>query len=148
MDTEASISIMSEATYRKIWPTRELEVSDVKLQTYSKEPIPVVGARKVQLYCEGQMATLPLVVVEGSGPTLLSRNWLGSVRIDWCKIHYSPSAGIQNLLEKYDELFDGKLGTFKGRPTKIVVNSDANPLFCKARTLPYTMRAKVEEEIE
>ena len=107
-----------------------------------------MGARKVQVYYEGQMATLPLVVVEGNGPTLLGRNWLGSIRIDWCKIHYSPSAGIQNLLEKYDEVFEGKLGTFKGRPTKIVVDSDATPRFCKACTLPYAMRAKVEEEIE
>ena len=40
IDTGVSMSIMSEATYRKIWPTRELEVSDVKLQTYSKEPMP------------------------------------------------------------------------------------------------------------
>ena len=43
----------------------------MKLQTYTKEPIPVVGARKVQVYYEGQMATLPLVVVEGNGPTML-----------------------------------------------------------------------------
>ena len=148
IDTGASMSIMSETTYRKLWPTRELEVSDVKLQTYSKEPIPVVGARKVQVYYEGQTATLPLIVVEGDGPTLLGRNWLGSIRIDWCKIHYSPSAGIQNLLEKYDKIFDGKLGTFKGQPAKIVVDPDATPRFWKARTLPYAMRAKVEEEID
>ena len=32
IDTGASISIMSEDTYRKIWPTRKLEVSNVKLQ--------------------------------------------------------------------------------------------------------------------
>ena len=79
IDTGASLSIMSEVTYRKIWPTRELEVSDVKLQTYSKEPLPVVGARNVQVYYEGQKATLPLVVVKGDGPTLLGRIWLGQI---------------------------------------------------------------------
>ena len=48
IDTGASMSIMSEDTYRKIWPTRKLEVSNVKLQTYSEESLPVVGAQDVQ----------------------------------------------------------------------------------------------------
>ena len=81
IDTGASMSIMSEDTYRKIWPTRKLEVSNVKLQTYSKEPLPVVGAQSVQVYYEGQSASLPLIVVKGDGPTLLGRNWLGTIRI-------------------------------------------------------------------
>ena len=148
IDTGASMSIMSEDTYRKIWPTRKLEVSNVKLQTYSKEPLPVVGAQNVQVYYEGQSASLPLIVVKGDGPTLLGRNWLGTIRIDWCKIHYTPSAGLQNLLEKYDTVFQDKLGSFKGRQAKIEVDPDPIPHFCKARTLPYSMRAKVEEEID
>ena len=50
IDTGASMSVMLEATYQKICPTRELEVSNVKLQTYTKEPIPVVGVSKVEVY--------------------------------------------------------------------------------------------------
>ena len=119
IDTGASMTIMSEDTYRKIWPTRKLEVSNVKLQTYSKEPLPVVGARDVQVQYEGQSATLRLVVVKGNGPTLLGRNWLGSIRINWCRIHYTPSTGLQNLLEKYDVVFQDKLGSFQGRQAKL-----------------------------
>jgi len=139
---------MSEVTYRKIWPTRELEVSDVKLQTYSKEPLPVVGARNVQVYYEGQKATLPLVMVKGDVPTLLGRNWLGQIKLNWYKIHYTPSSGLQNLLEKHDVLFQDKLGSFQGQQAKIEVDSETTPRFCKARTLPYSMRAKVEEDID
>ena len=93
-------------------------------------------------------ATLRLVVVKGNGPTLLGRNWLGSIRINWCRIHYTPSTGLQNLLEKYDVVFQDKLGSFQGRQAKIEVDPEATPRFCKARTLPYAMRAKVEEEID
>lgn len=60
----ASLSIMSEGTYRKIWFTKELKASDVKLQTYSKEPLPVVGARKVEVSYESQTANVPLIVVK------------------------------------------------------------------------------------
>ena len=68
--------------------------------------------------------------------------------ISWCRIHYIPSTGLQNLLEKYDIVFQDKLGSFQGRQAKIEVDPEATPHFCKARMLPYAMRAKVEEEID
>ena len=148
VDTGASVSIMAESTYQKLWPTKELGVSGIKLQTYSREPLPVVGTRDVQVMYEGQRAKLPLVVVKGNGPTLLGRNWLGSIRLDWGKIHYTGSTGLQNLLEKYKGVFQEKLGSFKGRQAKIEVDAQAVPHFCKARTLPYAMREKVEAEID
>ena len=74
VDTGASVSIMSETLYHKLWPRRGLKEPTIRLQTYSKEPIPVVGAAQVQVAYEGQTATLPLVVVKGKGPTLLGRN--------------------------------------------------------------------------
>ena len=73
---------------------------------------------------------------------------VGANQLNWYKIHYTPSAGLQNLLEKYDVLFQDKLGSFQGRQAKIEVDPEATPRFCKARTLPYSMRAKVEEEID
>ena len=148
IDTGASVSIMSEGAHQRLWPTKQLDVSDIKLQTYSKEPLPVVGMRNVHVTYEGQEANLPLVVVKGNGHTLLGRNWLGSIRLDWGKIHYIPCTGLQSLLEKYKEVFHDILGSFKGRPAKIEVDPEATPRFCKARTLPYAMREKVEQEID
>ena len=47
VDTGASVSIMSETLYHKLWPRRGLKETTIRLQTYSKEPIPVVGATQV-----------------------------------------------------------------------------------------------------
>ena len=47
VDTGTSVSIMGEATYYKLWPGRGLSKTDLKLQTYSKEPIAVVGSADV-----------------------------------------------------------------------------------------------------
>ena len=44
IDTGASVSIMSETTYHKLWPRRGLSTTTVRLQTYSKEPIVVVSS--------------------------------------------------------------------------------------------------------
>lgn len=85
----------------------------------------MVGARDVKVQYEGQSATLPLLVVKGNGPMLLGRNWLGTIKINWYDIHYTPSARLQNLLERYDVVFQDKLGCFQERQAKIKVDPDA-----------------------
>ena len=147
VDTGASVSIMSEATYHKLWPRRGLSATNIRLQTYSKEPIAVVGSTDVQVSYEGQTAQLPLVVVKGAGLTLMGRNWLSRIRLNWSKIHHTSSPGLSELLNKYDEIFKEGLGTFRDYEAKLEVSPEATPRFCKARTLPYSMRQKVEEEL-
>ena len=46
------------------------------------------------------------------------------------------------------ELFKPGLGTLNGYKAKICVNSNAKPKFCKACTVSYSMKTKVEEELE
>ena len=43
VNTGVAMSLMSDATFRGLWPGRELQPSQVRLQSYSKESIPVVG---------------------------------------------------------------------------------------------------------
>ena len=116
----------------------------MKLQTYSKEPIPVLGSTQTTVSYE---ADLPLVIVKGEGPTLLGRNWLQKIRLNWNRIHYTPSKGLQDLLEKYDTVFQEGLGTFRGYEAKLHVDPNATPRFFKAQTLPYSLRDKVGEEL-
>ena len=64
---------MSENTFKTLWPARSLQPSSV---TYLKETIPVVGCTNVNIDDNGQLCELPQVVVGGSGPSLLGRDWL------------------------------------------------------------------------
>ena len=107
----------------------------------------MVGSTNTEVTYEGQTAELPMIVVKGSGPTLLGRNWLQKIRLNWNKIHYTPSTGLQNLLYKHEEIFQEGLGTFNGCEAKIDVDPDTTPRFCKAQTVPYSIREKVEEEL-
>ena len=107
-----------------------------------------MGSKDVQIVYEGQTTTLPLVVVKGDWLTLLGRYWLSKIKLNWGKIHHMASPGLHDLLNKYDELFQERLGTFKDYEAKIEVDSGATLRFCKARTIPCTMQEKVEEELE
>ena len=88
-----------------------------------------------------QWATLPLVVVQGDGSSLLGHDWLLQLRLDWKKIHRLQSTdAVENILLKHKEVFQKGLG--------IYVDERATPKFCKARTVPYSLRVKVEEELD
>ena len=45
-------------------------------------------------------------------------------------------------------MFQEGLGTFTGPKAKIHVAADAKPIYCKARPVPYSLKKKVEEELE
>ena len=43
---------------------------------------------------------------------------------------------------------DGSLGTLTKITGKLYLKEDVKPVFCKARSLPYAMEAKVEQELQ
>ena len=147
VDTGAALSLVSEATFNALWPDRCPETANVRLCSYSGEAIPVLGSVDVSVKYKGQVAQLPLVVVKGDGPSLLGRNWLDQIQLDWREIHYLQS-NLQSVMDKHKPLFQGGLGTLRDHKVKILIDPKATPRFCKARPIPYAFKAKVEEELE
>ena len=86
-----------------------------------------------------------IFVVKGEGPT---RDWLTVFTLDWQSVNHISNKPIDKLLGKYQNLFDGKLGTLKGYKAKLHVDPKEKPIFKKARPIPYAMREKVEKEID
>ena len=57
----------------------------------------------------------------------------------------SPLGG---LIDKYSEVFEEGLGTFKGPKVKIHVDHEARPKFLNASPVPYAMKGKIEVELK
>ena len=152
IDTGASVSIASRETFNSIQEgesTLELAEPTVKLQTYTGEPIRVCGTTQVQVKHKEQTATLPLVITEGNGPTLLGRNWLEALRLDWRTIfHIGTNLTLQKVLNRHPDAFKEELGELRGVTAKIHVNPDARPRFEKVRPVPFAIRHKVEQELD
>ena len=148
IDTGSAVSLVSQATFQSLWPGRELQACTYKLRSYSEEPIPVLGCVDVIVLYKKQRVELPLIVVEGEGPTLLGRNWLERVTLDWQEVRHLSSGALQAVLDKHEAVFREELGTMKNFEAKIFVDPKATPRFCKARSIPYAMRAQVEKELE
>ena len=59
-----------------------------------------------------------------------------------------PNDTIPNsILEKYRTVFSNNLGFYNNKKLKLYLKSDATPVFCKPRPVPFAMRKKLENEI-
>ncbi|XP_056001322.1 uncharacterized protein K02A2.6-like [Ostrea edulis] len=108
---------------------------------------------RVNVNLNSQAANLDLFVVPHDGPALLGRDWLGKLRLNWQEIKTlrsttCESTSLNDLLETHKELFSPGIGTLKHIKGSVTVNSDAKPVFLKARTVPYSLRTKVEQELD
>lgn len=125
-----------------------LEWSGMRLCTYSGEPLRVIGTWKAKVRYKNQTDKLSLTVLEGAGPSLLGRDWLQRFRIDWKSLFVIHKSDLlEEVLGKYETVFNEGLGTLKGYGAKIVVKENAVPRFFKARPVPYTIKDKIEEEL-
>lgn len=125
-----------------------VQPSTVKLQTYTGEEIGVVGSITVTAQGNGLETRLPLLVVEGNGPSLLPHDWLPRLHLDWKKILalHTPVTGKHTGVTQSS--IKPELGTLRGMEVKLHVEEQAQTLFFKARTVPFTLRQKVEQEQE
>ena len=139
LDTGASVSVISEAKFQSTWRGKDapiLQPSEVKLQTYTGEEISVVGCIQVVVEHNGCRKELPLLVVQGDGPSLLGRDWLKVLQLDWGE--------IQSFLEEFRE----ELALIKGVNAKIHVSQEAQPCFCKPSAVPFSLRKSVDLELD
>ena len=153
VDTGASVSLISEATYEQLWQENrpKLNKAKVKLRTYSGEMLKVLGSITVDVNYEAQKAQLPLLVVAGNGPSLLGKNWLLKIRLDWTELLHKveqENCALEDVLQKHPEVFKEGLGLVKHYSAQIHVDPKAQPKFYKARPVAYSLREKVNDDLD
>eukprot|EP00731_Ephydatia_muelleri_P017107 Em0010g205a len=68
--------------------------------------------------------------------------------IDWKSLFViQKGASLENVLTKYEMVFNEGLGTVLGYEAKLVMKENAVPRFCKARPMPYAIKEKIEKEL-
>lgn len=151
VDTGATLSVIGEATYHQMWGDKPppLTNSNVRLRTYTGEDIPVTGTLEVEVRHAAQQKQLTLIVTKGSGPSLLGRNWLTELRIDW-KTTYQiqESTALTAVLDAHQAVFRKELGTITCAKAELHVDPQVPPVFHRPRTVPFSLKSKVEAELE
>ena len=70
------------------------------------------------------------------------------IRLNWESINNVRVGALSKVLACHQAIFKECLGKLKGYQAKFHVDPEATPRFCKAGPVPYSLRGKVEEELE
>jgi len=99
VDTGAAVSLAPESALSSILSSAPLRTSNVVLKTYMGEKIPVKGVLSVSVgYGDQLHQNMELLVVQGSGPCLMGRDWLKIIRLDWKAIGQISSTNEEEFL--------------------------------------------------
>lgn len=156
VDTGTAVSVISESDYTcsANFNMVNLEPSSEILRAYSGDTIQPLGKIKVNVKLNSQTANLDLLVVPHGGPALLGRDWLGKLQLNWQEIktlravNSTYQSSLKDLLDSHKDLFAPGVGTLKHIKGTVTVDPEAKPIFMKARNVPYSLRMKVEQELE
>eukprot|EP00731_Ephydatia_muelleri_P019546 Em0012g371a len=112
----------------------------------------VLGEAELQVQYGGRRYELLLRVVKEDGPSLIGRDWLQQIKLDWSAMcHWiSPSQSdqmVKMLMRKYADVFKAELGTMKGVKAKLVLKAGVVPRFIRPRPIPFALKEAVEQEI-
>ena len=149
VDTGASLSVISETTYKSLSSVPPLQSTQAKLCTYTGESLGVLGSISVSVQHNQQQKQLSLLVVSGNGPSLLGRDWLAQLQLNWTAIHQlcAPNE-LQAVLDRHSEVFKEELGTLRGKTVKLHVDTAVQPKFVKHRPVPISQKHKIELELQ
>ena len=150
IDTGAAVSLMSRTQQQELFPALSLQSSDVVLITYSGECMEVCGEVTVDVRYGEQLKSLVLVIVAGSGPPLLGRNWLYHIQLHWkmigpAAVHHTSAEMLEAILAKYPK---EDLRCVRPFRVKFLVKQGSNPRFYRPQPVSYSIRDGVGEELD
>lgn len=83
VDSGAAFSLISEHTFHCLWPVNppSLVPEETRLQTWTGQSLRMCGKTMVTVELLEHVKQLPLRVVEGTGASLLGRDWFPALEI-------------------------------------------------------------------
>ena len=108
----------------------------------------MLGVATATISHYNQSKQLELLVAAEKGPSLIGRDWLHELKLDWMSIHSVRSKSkLQSLLQQYSAIFSEEAGKLEGVEAKIVIDPAIPPKFCRVHTVPNGLKPKVEFEL-
>ena len=109
------------------------------------------GVVDVKVKYGHQLKDLTLTIVDGDGPTLLGRDWLQHLKLDWATLNHvsqDERSELKNMLDTHFALFSQGLGQIRGTTCHLYLKEGSQPSFYRARQVSYALQDKVAKEID
>jgi hypothetical protein len=156
IDTGASVNILDECDFRRLFPELSLRPSYANLYTYQSTcPLNTIGEFTAPMSCttrDGthQSISATIVVVKDTGLTgqpLLCFKSATSLNLVQMMNPVAKTQTIDQLIHTHSHLFQG-LGTSKNTQIKLHIDKTVQPVAQPHRRIPCHIREQVEREIK
>ena len=167
LDTGSSRSIMPLSEFNKNFPDVRLRKTSMMFKTYTGQIVKPVGVYMPAVKLNGQQRRLPLYIIENGSNSLLGRDWLREIKLNWAEVKAihdanvinqqskptlaytnNLNAAVQRLINKHKMIFSPGVGNLKDITAKFTLKPNAVPKFVKARTVPFSLQKKTTEELD
>ena len=152
LDTGSGVTVLTADAFKQVHgDLSSLSKPSVILKGFSGTAIKCLGETTLPVSIAGESKNVLVRVVENDGPSLLGRDLLNIFTLPWKQLFAEQVhriLGTVGLKKEFPNLFDcSTLG--KVSHTRVKINVDcSNPVFMKARTVPFSIREKYDEALD
>lgn len=153
VDSGSSVTAISEKTYYSHFAEVPLVQSNKKLLSYNGGRIKSLGLVQLPVTYAGKTKNLDIYVIVEGGPPLLGRDFISKFElelapINFCNTEQIGDAELSQLLGRFPEVLCDRLGCFNKYKVKLNLKDDAKPIFFKARPVAFSLKEKIDKEID
>ncbi|XP_076544259.1 uncharacterized protein LOC143305275 [Osmia lignaria lignaria] len=152
VDSGAAVTIISKRMSEQLFPNKVLRYTTLKLQTFCKTIVDIVGMYSVQVRYRNIAKRLNVYVANVDRKPLLGREWIRQLKITLTEeIAHAAAIShneIDKILKSYQEKLDPTSSKIRGIQARLTLKENANPVFVKARTVPFRLAELITKEID
>ncbi|UYV84327.1 K02A2.6-like [Cordylochernes scorpioides] len=148
MDTGSGLTLILEKDFKNSLPHLKLEKASIIVRTYDGTVVLILG--KINVKVEGQDMTYKLraLLVKGEKRALMGREWINRLKLGCFTVKHIPvEITIEEILKENQALFVETTEPIRGF-TFSVNMCDVNPIFHRARPVPFAIRPAVTEALD
>lgn len=149
-DSGSSVSCINKNIYREHFCKQKLCKDDVILRSYNGGVFVPIGYMLVNIKYNNTIKRNKLYVINGGVCNILGRDFMENFNLKFKLVNQinSHSTEVNELVNKYPEVFSDKLGLFKFAKISLNVDPNAKPVFCRPRPIPLAYRKLLDEQLD
>ncbi|UYV76695.1 K02A2.6-like [Cordylochernes scorpioides] len=148
IDTGSCLTSISEKDFKRYLPDVQVKEAGIIVKTYDGIVVPILGEIDVKVDFRRTIAKLRAIVVRGERKALLGREWINVLKIGNYFVNQMPLEDtLAELLSEHQVVFGETTDPIKGFTFAVNIQ-DVNPIFHKARPVPFAIRTAVNEVLE
>lgn len=149
VDSGAGVSVISKQCFEEKFSRWKIQPTNIRLRGYGGELLDVVGMFEPSICYENKCKTVSVLIVNGGGPPILGRNFLEKHKLGFASIKkiFNTKNEIANIMKEYEDVFIGT-GRYLMKEIEVEMKENVKPIFMKPRPVAYSLKVKVENEID